>query len=86
MNALLGLAVMVVVAFSAVGLTWWLERRTQRPGLTVLIGGCVMLAAAVYLLANGFRLLPLIFVAQAVCFLYLAHWKHRTASAAPESR
>jgi hypothetical protein len=66
--------------FSLVGLTWWLERSTQRPGLAALIGGFLLLIGAVAGLVAGQRLLPAIFAIQAVALFYHAHWQYHAYS------
>jgi hypothetical protein len=79
MNGLMGLALIVMAGFGLFCLIWWIERSTRRPGLAAFIGGFVALIGAAASLSVGHRLLPLIFVLQAVMFFDSAFEKRSMA-------
>ena len=80
MTELLQVGLVVAAGIAMVGLTWWLERAMRRPGLSLFIGGIILLATAAAGFARGYRVLPLLFSTQAVGFLYIARWQRRTSA------
>ncbi len=82
MSPLLGLLVIVVSALAAVVLIVWLERTTGVVGLANVVTAVAMLGAAGYGFATGTRLLPTVFVIQAILFLANAR-SRRTSARSP---
>jgi hypothetical protein len=77
MTALLLLAPIVgAVAFLVIA--WWLERFTRRPGLFFLIIGVAGIGGAGLAFVRGIWWLSLLFLLQAIGFLYLARFRHTT--------
>jgi hypothetical protein len=67
-----------------VGIAWWLERTTRRPGLFFLICGVVLLVGAGLGLTWGTpfqRLLALILGVNAIGCLYMARWRQTSTGA-----
>jgi len=89
MTPLVGLLVIVLAAAAIIGLFAGLERWLRRPGLTFILAAISLLVVAGVLIADGKRLLPILFVLQVPGFLYTAHLRRteaRTGSAAtPEA-
>jgi hypothetical protein len=79
MHELTALALIILGAFAFFAFLWWLEGRLRRPGLTFLVTGILGLIGAGAGLVQGIRLLPILFVVQAVAFLYLARWRRQSA-------
>lgn len=79
MNELITLGLIVLAGFGVFILAWWAERSTRRPGLAAFIAGFLALIGAAIGIAAGRRLLPALFVIQAIGFFYHARWK-RSAS------
>ena len=60
------------------GIVWGLERVTRRPGLTFLITGLAQIGIAAVGFTQGYLLLSLLFLLQAIGFLYFARWRWLT--------
>ncbi len=89
MNPSVALLFIVLGALATLGLFFGLERWARKPGLAFLFVGCTTVLAAGLGIATEKRLLPILFLLQAVGFFYLARWRwtgRRSASqGAPES-
>lgn len=82
MSPLVGLLVIMLSAFAAVGLVFWLERRLRQPGLAFLLVALGTTIGGVLGLVNGQRLVPILLLLQAPGFLYSAHARRTAARAA----
>jgi CHASE2 domain-containing sensor protein len=79
MNPLLGLLLIFLAAGAFVAFAIWLERRLRQAGLASLLGAVAMLAGSALGFVSGQRLLPSLFVLQAIGFLFSAHWRRSEA-------
>ncbi len=79
MSPLVGLLVVVIGALAAIGLFFALERWLRRPGLAFLLIGCSTVLAAGLGIADGKRLLPVLFLLQTAGFFFMAHWRWTAA-------
>jgi CHASE2 domain-containing sensor protein len=79
MHPLLGLLLILLAAGAFVAFAYWLERRLRQPGLGVLLGAAAMLAGSALGFVAGQRLLPSLFILQALGFLYSARWRRSEA-------
>ena len=79
MNPLLGILLILLAAGAFVALAFWLERKLRQPGLGFLLGAVALLGGSVLGFVNGQRLLPSLFVLQAIGFLYSARWRRSEA-------
>ena len=82
MNPLLSLLLILLAAGAFVALAYWLERRLRRPGLGSLLGAVALLVGSALGFVAGQRLLPSLFVLQAIGFLYSARWRRAEARTA----
>ena len=71
--------IVVGAGLSLFGTSWWLERKTARPGLMYVVLAFLFLSAAAIGVVEGKWGLSLICTVQATVLLYQAKWK-RSAS------
>lgn len=81
MTPLMGLLVIVIAGLAIFALALWVERATQIAGLAFIFTAVGLLGAAALGAANGRRLLPIVFVLQAIGFLVQARWRRTKARA-----
>jgi sulfite exporter TauE/SafE len=67
------------VALAGVGIA--LEKALKRPGLAHVLASVCLAVVGIYLLADGQRLLPLLFIAQSIGFVFHARWRRSLARA-----
>jgi hypothetical protein len=89
MTPLVGLLVIVLAAAAIIGLFAGLERWLRRPGLAFILTAISGVIIAGVGIADGKRLIPVLFLVQVPGFVYFAHLRRteaRTESAAtPEA-